>query len=83
MAVSDYSGLTITSPQTGIQFTKVTDSSADWASVANDVYFYDKTDKLIHYKNATGTVVELFSTGGASAFDYGTSYATTAGNIIL
>ena len=83
MAVTDYSGLTITSPQTGIQFTKVTDSSADWASVGNSIYFYDKTDMLVHYKNSAGTVVELFSTGGASAFDYGTSYATTTGNIIL
>jgi hypothetical protein len=60
MAVTDYSGLTITNPQTGIQFTKVTDSSADWASVANDVYFYDNADKLIYYKNAAGSVINLF-----------------------
>jgi len=65
MAVTDYSGLTITSPQTGIQFTKVTDSSADWASVANNIYFYDKSDKLVHYKDGTGTVIELFSAGGS------------------
>jgi len=66
MAVSDYSGLTITNPQVGIQITKVTDSSADWSSVANDVYFYDKTDKLVHYKNSTGTVIELFSSGAST-----------------
>lgn len=59
MAVSDYSGLTITNPQTGIQFTKVTDSSADWVSVANSTYFYDKTDKLVHYKDANGNILEL------------------------
>ena len=82
MAVSDYSGLTITNPQTGIQFTKVTDSSADWVSVPNSTYFYDKTDKLVHYKDSTGTVIELFSSGGTSAFDYGLSTAISTGNYL-
>lgn len=78
MAVTDYSGLTINNPQTGIQFTKVTDSSADWASVANNTYFYDKSDNNVHYKNASGTVVNLYV-----AFDYGLSNAINTGNIIL
>ena len=84
MAVTDYSGLTITSPQTGIQFTKVTDSSADWTSVSNSTYFYDKTDKLVHYKDSTGTVLELFATGGSgpSTFDYGLSTAISTGNYL-
>ena len=60
MAVSDYSGLTTTQPQTGIQFTKVTDSSADWSSVSVSTYFYDKTDKLVHYKDSTGTIQEMY-----------------------
>ncbi len=64
MAVSDYSGLTITNPQVGVQITKVTDSSADWPSVANSTYFYDKADKLVHYKNSSGVVLELFSAPG-------------------
>lgn len=64
MAVNDFSGLTIANPQVGIQITKVTDSSADWASVANSTYFYDKADELPHYKDSTGTVLEVFSTGG-------------------
>ncbi len=71
MAVTDYSGLTILKPQTGIQFTKVTDSSSDWASVANDTYFYDKTDKIIYYKNPLGTILSIFSLGLNSA---GASY---------
>ena len=29
-----------------INYTVVTDSSADWASVANSTYFYDKYDSL-------------------------------------
>jgi hypothetical protein len=46
----------------------VTDTSADWASVANSTYFYDKADKLVHYKNASGTVLEVFSAGGLTYF---------------
>lgn len=65
MAVTNFSGLTINSAQTGIQFTKVTDSSADWSSVSDSTYFYDKADKLVHYKDSTGTVQELFSSGGS------------------
>jgi hypothetical protein len=65
MAVTNFSGLTINSAQTGIQFTKVTDSSADWSSVLDSTYFYDKGDKLVHYKDSTGTVQELFSSGGS------------------
>ena len=76
--------LTVTgTPVAGTKYTVTTASSADWASVSNSTYFFDLTDQLVHYKDSTGTVVELFSTGGASAFDYGTSYATTTGNIIL
>lgn len=63
MAVTNYSGLTINQPIRGIQFTKVTDSSADWPAVSNDTYFYDKTDKLIHYKDTLGNVLEIFSLG--------------------
>jgi hypothetical protein len=63
MAVSNYSGLTITQPIRGIQFTKVTDTSADWPSVANNTYFYDKGDKLIHYKDTVGNILDIFSLG--------------------
>jgi len=62
MAVSNPSGLTINNQQTGIQYTKVTDSSADWSSVANSTYFYDKGDNLVHYKNANGIIIEIFET---------------------
>jgi hypothetical protein len=56
MALTDFSGLTINSAQTGIQFTKVTDTSADWSSVSNSTYFYDKAAKLVYYKDANGVV---------------------------
>lgn len=74
MAVTDYSGLTITSPQTGIQFTKVTDSSSDWPSIANSTYFYDKTNKLVYFKNSGGTVVSPYDGGS----DYIRRHETTA-----
>lgn len=48
----------------GVNYTVVTDSSADWPSVANSTYFYDKADKLPHYKDSTGTVLEVFSATG-------------------
>lgn len=70
MAVTDIanSNLTFTGVPVGVQVTRVTDSSADWASVGTDTYFYDKADKLIHYKNASGIVLELFSAGGLTYF---------------
>jgi hypothetical protein len=80
MAVTDIanSNLTFTGVPLGVQVTKVTDSSADWASVANSTYFYDKTDKLIHFKNSSGTVLEIFSTAGLTYFTE--AQATTAPN---
>ena len=72
MAVSNPSGLTINQVYTGIQYSKVTDSSSDWASVANDTYFYDKTDKIIYYKNTQGTILSIFSLGlNSSGSTYG------------
>lgn len=80
MAVTDIanSNLTFTGVPVGVQVTKVTDTSADWASVANSTYFYDKADKLIHYKNSSGVVLELFSAGGLVYFTEAQS--TTAPN---
>ena len=62
------SPLTFTNLPVGIQVTKITDTSADWASVSNSTYFYDKADGLVHYKNSSGVVLELFSAGGLTYF---------------
>jgi hypothetical protein len=51
-----------------VNYTYVTDTSADWALVPNSTYFYDKADKLVHYKDSGGTVLELFSAGGLTYF---------------
>lgn len=70
MAVTNagQTSLTFTNLPIGVQVTKITDTSADWASVANSTYFYDKGDRLVHYKNSGGTVLELFSAGGLTYF---------------
>jgi hypothetical protein len=50
----------------GINYTVVTDSPVDWSSVTNSTYFYNKTDKLVHYKDSTGVVQKMFSTSGVT-----------------
>lgn len=57
-----------TSMAGAINYTYVTDTSADWASVPNNTYFYDKADKLVHYKNSGGTVLEIFGVSGLTYF---------------
>jgi hypothetical protein len=49
MAVVTVSG----SPVVGTKYTVTTASSADWSSVSNSTYFFDLTDKLVHYKDST------------------------------
>jgi hypothetical protein len=66
MAVLDVTSLSISKFQIGIQITKTTDTVADWSSVANDTYFYDKEDELIHYKDLAGSVLKLYSSSGIS-----------------
>jgi hypothetical protein len=60
-------------PAGAINYTFTTDTSADWPSVANSTYFYDKADKLVHFKNASGTVLEIFAAGGSAAGIFGIS----------
>lgn len=57
----------IGSPSGAINYTFTTDSIGDWASVANGTYFYDKTDKLVHFKDDSGAILELFTASGGSA----------------
>ena len=55
-------------PEKGINYTYITDSSADWAAVPNSTYFYDKADKLPHYKDSSGTVLEVFGAAGGLSY---------------
>ena len=70
MAVVTVSG----NPVVGTKYTVTTASSADWASVSNSTYFFDLTDKLVHYKDSTGAIIELFGAAG------GLTYFTEAQN---
>jgi hypothetical protein len=68
---------TVTTRMAGaINYTVVTDTSADWPSVANSTYFYDKADKLVHYKDGAGAIQEIFSAAGG--LTYFTEAQTTA-----
>jgi hypothetical protein len=44
-----------------INYTVVTDTSADWASVTSSTYFYDKAAKLVYYKDANGVGVQYYT----------------------
>jgi hypothetical protein len=37
-------------PEKGVNYTATTDTSADWSSVANDIYFYDFASDLPYIK---------------------------------
>lgn len=56
-----------------INYNYTTSGSTDWSSVPNSTYFYDLVDKLTHYKNPSGTILEIFSSssdGGISIDPY-------------
>lgn len=73
MAVSNFSGLVIPHPQVGTQLTKVTDTSADWPSVANDTYFYDKATNVVYYKNPLSGIIPLFQDLAFSPINIGSA----------
>lgn len=71
-------------PSKGIDFTQVTDTSADFALVANSTYFYNLADKIVRYKNSTGVVLEIFSAaGGGGAGIHALVKPTTGRRVIL
>jgi len=57
----------------GVTYTVTTDSSVDWTGVTNDTYFYDLGDGLVHYKDSTGTVLNMFVSGGGGGSSIYTS----------
>jgi len=50
-------------PQAGYEYTATTDSQADWSSVPNSTYFFDKTEKQVFYKDANGGVYGAYVGG--------------------
>ena len=63
----------------GIPYSVTTDSSSDWPSVSNEVYFFDKATDLPYYKNSSGTVVKVFEEGGGT--DANAVHVNAAGEI--
>ena len=68
-----------TSMAGAINYTFTTDTSADFSSVANSTYFYNKADKLVRYKDSTGTVLEIFSAAGGTINNGRILYVATTG----
>ena len=64
----------------GITYSVITDSSSDWASVSNDVYFFDKATDLPYYKNSSGTVINVFEEGGSATLNDGEVFVGNASN---
>ena len=64
-----------------INYTHMTDSSADWSLVPTSTYFYDKTDKLVHYKDTSGNILDIFSVGGVTSVT-GTSPIVSSGGAV-
>jgi len=61
------------SPQAGYEYTGTTDNNADWPSVPNDTYFFDKTEKQVYYKDINGGVYGAYVGGQGSLNTYNVS----------
>ena len=64
MAVTIITGYT---PVVGINYTVTTSGTTDWSGVTNSTYFYDFVDKLVHYKDSSGAILEIFSSSGSTS----------------
>jgi hypothetical protein len=73
----------IGSPSGAINYTFTTDTSADFASVANSTYFYSKADKLVRYKDSTGAILEIFSVMGGASNPSVVALSTVDGTIVI
>lgn len=51
-----------TTMMAGVIYTATTDNSTDWSAVTNNSYFYDKTNKVVYYKNNSGAVIGAYDT---------------------
>lgn len=65
-----------TSMSGAINYTFTTDTSADWTSVTNSTYFYNKADKIVRYKDAGGVISDALTTSLQK--NVNTTYTTNA-----
>lgn len=73
MAVTNFTGLTVTNHTVQIPISKVTDSSSDFSSVPNSTYFYNKADGLVYYKNDSGGITGMFVDAAFSPINIGSA----------
>jgi hypothetical protein len=64
-----------------ITYTYTTESSSDWSSVPVSTYFFDKTNKLVYYKDSLGTIIPIYSTGEYT-YEIG-QYVAAEGGVIF
>ena len=64
MAIIVLTGKTQTA---GVNYNYTTSGSSDWSGIPSSTYFYDQIDKLVRYKNSSGTILDLFFSGGTSS----------------
>lgn len=48
----------------GVPYTYTTTTQSEWGSIPNGKYFYDYTDRIVHYKDMGGNVLDMFTSGG-------------------
>lgn len=48
----------------GVPYTHTTVTQSEWTGIPNDIYFYDYNDRLVHYKDISGNVLDMFTSGG-------------------
>jgi len=76
MAITTVKGV----PIAGVIYTQTTDTSADFAAVANSTYFYNLADKIVRYKNASGVISDTLTTSLQK--NVGTTYTTNAVTVV-
>ena len=75
-------------PEKGINYTYTTDAQSDWSAVPSNTFFYDKSDKLVRYKNQSGVILDPFFSGGTissltSLGTYGTTYISPSNQSLI
>lgn len=62
----------------GITYSHRTDSSLDWSSVPNDVYFFDIGSNQVYYKDTLGNILSIFNANiGSSSYSMTLGFTTT------
>ena len=66
----------------GVTYTATTDDSNDWNDVDDNTYFYDFETDLPYYKDSSGNVFSVFSTGGSVSTIYSANDTVGTGRVV-